>query len=174
MGSFPNPSNPASKGDIGVKGSMRGSGTCRDGRHNLESESLQHLDGIVGWSIEQDATVRKARVLPFAPLSAVAEQAIFKCTVDKQFSVKSYRLLAVHFFLDLFHGPFRSPSGISQCGVPSEFAVERAELDSWTDTTTPTASEAPNHTVNGLASCFVRKAERDSHGVFTRVKRGFP
>ena len=75
----------------------------RSWRHDLESEPLQDLDRVVGSSVQQDSTIREPRVFPFASLSAVTEQTIFKGAVNKQFPVKSYRLLAVHFFVDLFH-----------------------------------------------------------------------
>ena len=71
-------SNRASLGNL-----VSGFEFARDRRHDLETESLQNLDGIIGGPVQEDSTVRETGVFPLAALSAVTKQTVLKRTVNK-------------------------------------------------------------------------------------------
>jgi hypothetical protein len=70
---------------------------------HLEAESLQDLDSIIGRALQENPAVGKPSILPLAMLAAITEQTVFKGTVEKKLTVKSYRLLTILLSLDLFH-----------------------------------------------------------------------
>jgi hypothetical protein len=70
---------------------------------HLEAESLQDLDRVVSRTFQEYAAVGKTGILPLTALTAITKQTVFKGTIEKKLSVRSYRLLTVLLALDLFH-----------------------------------------------------------------------
>jgi hypothetical protein len=80
-------------------------------RGDIEAQTLQDLNGIVGMSIEDDTAMGKRRILPLTSLTAEGQHTILEGTIEEEFAVKSNRLRAENPVFNLFH----SVASFSRC-----------------------------------------------------------